>query len=189
MSSGRLIPLADAPGIPRWAPDRGVGFGGAIARFWLKYGDFSGRASLREYWFGWLFLAGGYVVSLGLLYGFLIPYSTAPRGSFPPIFGIGVLLTVCWFAATVVPWLALEARRLHDANLSGYLLFIHLASWIGALVLLVMCQLGANPLGRRFDAPTGEPPRHGAVGNWPPAPGEPDMPYPVAAAPPPPPSP
>ncbi|GAA4746647.1 hypothetical protein GCM10025783_18340 [Amnibacterium soli] len=175
MSDARSTP-------PLWAPDHLADFTGSIARFWKKYVQFSGRASRREYWWSFLFVGVVYVLSLTLLYGGLgLWYATSDGEGVPPvIFPIGVALTVGWFLATVIPWLALEARRLHDANMSGFLLFIHLASGPGALVVFILCQLSPNPLGRRFDAPPGEAPRFGRVGDWPAAPGEPNTPYAVA---------
>ena len=167
--------------VPLWAPDYSAGFADSIARFWRKYARFDGRASRREYWWTYLFLALGYLLSLTLLYGGLGIWqaTSGSEGTPPVIFPVGVALTVGWFLATALPWLALEARRLHDANLSGFLLFIHLASWPGALAVLILDQLNPNPLGRRFDAPPGEAPRFGRVGDWPAAPGEPVVPYAV----------
>lgn len=171
--------------VPAWAPAYSIGFRAAVRRFWSKYARFDGRASRAEYWWTYLFLAIGYAITLTVLYGGLgLWYATSDGEGVPTgfVFPIGVLLTVGWFIATVVPWLALEARRLHDANLSGFLLFIHLASWPGALVVFILTQLSPNPLGRRFDAPPGEPPRFGRVGVYPPAPGEPDVPLTVVTA-------
>lgn len=175
--------------VPLWAPDYAATFPTAIRRFWRKYATFSGRASHREYWWTYLFLAIPYLVSLTLLYGGLGVWeaTSGSTGAPPVIFPVGVVLTVGWFAATVVPWLALEARRLHDANMSALLLLIHIASWPGALVVFILTQLSSNPIGRRFDAPPGEAPRYGRIGNWPAAPGEPEVAlapaYPSAAYP------
>lgn len=170
--------------VPLWAPHYSANFRQAVTRFWKKYARFDGRASHREYWWTFLFLGLGYLVSLTLLYGGLGIWeaTTGSEGAPPIIFPIGIVLTVAWFLATVLPWLALEARRLHDANLSGYLLFIHLASWLGAIVLFILNQLSSNPLGRRFDAPPGEAPRAARVADWPPAPGEPTIVSPYAPA-------
>ena len=166
--------------VPLWAPLYRATFAQAVGRFWKKAFRFDGRAGYREYWWAYLFLAVGYVVSLTLLYtGLGIWSGSNDEGPPPVIFPIGLVLTILWFLATVVPWLSLEARRLHDANKSGFLLFIHLASWPGAITVFVLTQLGPNPLGRRFDAPPGEAPRFARVGSWPAAPGEPDMAFPV----------
>lgn len=165
--------------VPLWAPDYSAGFTTAIARFWKKYATFAGRASRSEYWWTYLFLGLGYVLSLTLLYGGLGIWeaTTGSEGAPPVIFPIGIFLTLGWFLATIVPWLALESRRLHDANMSALLLLLHLASWPGAIVVFILDQLSPNPLGRRFDAPPGEAPRFGRVADWPPAPGEPVVSY------------
>jgi uncharacterized membrane protein YhaH (DUF805 family) len=169
------------PEVPLWAPDYRAGFADAIARFWKKYARFDGRASRREYWWTYLFLALGYILSLTLLYGGLGYWEATSGGDGAPpiVFPIGIALTTGWFLATIVPWLALEARRLHDANLSGLFLLLHLATQIGSIVVFILCQLSPNPLGRRFDAPPGEPRRLGRVADWPPAPGEPELPFAV----------
>lgn len=159
--------------IPLWAPHYTSTFGDAIGRFWRKYVNFSGRASRREYWWTYLFLAIGYLIALTLIY---VPLIVTSVNNEQPnaIFAIGVFLFCAWFLGTIVPWLALEARRLHDGNFSALFLLLHLATTFGAIAVFVMCQLNPNPVGRRFDAPPGEAPRHQLPGNWPPAPGEPN---------------
>lgn len=165
--------------VPLWAPLYRASFIAAVGRFWKKYASFDGRASYSEYWWTFLFLSLGYVVSLTLLYTGLGIWSAESDSQGPPpvIFPLGLVLTVVWFLATIVPWLALEARRLHDANKSALLLLIHLASWPGGIAVFVLTQLPSSPLGRRFDAPPGEAPRLARIGSWPAAPGEPDTGY------------
>ena len=172
-----------ATDVPDWAPAYDATLRVAWRRFWTKYSRFDGRASRAEYWWTWLFLAVPYVVFLTLFYTGLGIWSATSDDEGPPpvLFPAGGVLVALWFLATVLPWLALEARRLHDANMSGLLLLIHIASWPGALAVFILTQLSPNPLGRRFDAPPGEQPRYARVGVYPPAPGEPDVPL-VAVA-------
>ena len=162
--------------IPLWAPDYTASFGVTIRRFWRKYADFSGRASRREYWFSYLFVAIVYIVGLVLVYTPII-VAAATRSQPSAFIALGAFLLFGWFVATIVPWLALEARRLHDGNFSALFLLLHLLPSFGSLAVFVMCQLNPSPLGRRFDAPPNEPPRGAVVANWPAAPGEPERYY------------
>lgn len=66
---------------------------------------------------------------------------------------VGYILLVIWALATIVPSLALTVRRLHDVNMSGWLVLLGLVPFLGALALLVFMILPANPAGQRFDQP------------------------------------
>ncbi|MCU1523797.1 MAG: hypothetical protein JWO18_691 [Microbacteriaceae bacterium] len=72
---------------------------------------------------------------------------TGPNG-----LGIVVSIVIVLFAlATIVPSLALTVRRLHDANLSGFFIFLSLVPFVGGIIVLVMTLLPSNPQGQRFD--------------------------------------
>ena len=80
-----------------------------------KYADFSGRASLSEYWWFVLFLLLGAIVA-NLL------------GS-----TVGLIFSL----ATLVPALAAATRRLHDTHRSGWWLLIGLVPLLGQIILIV----------------------------------------------------
>lgn len=126
-------------------PWYGAPFGGAVRRFWRKYTVFTGRASRSEFW--WWSLTS-FVVGLALQ---LVPQLFTPGA---PAFEnpVGSYLFVLWGLVTLVGSLALGARRLHDANRSGFWQFLHVAFGIGSLVLLVLFLLPSDPKGTRFDA-------------------------------------
>lgn len=99
-------------------------FGEAIKTCFSKYADFNGRAPRSEYWWWTLF------VLLASLAAGLINDK------------VGGLLSL----ATLLPGLAVSARRLHDTNRSGWfqlLMFIPLIGWIVLLVWMV--QEGREP--------------------------------------------
>ncbi|WP_374008458.1 DUF805 domain-containing protein [Leifsonia sp. LS-T14] len=142
--------------VPLWAPHYGAPFGEAFVRYWKKYARFDGRASRSEYW--WWALADAVIVLTlfaTVWIGTLIGSSVDAEGSFTPGPGVafGVLLLVGWWLATVIPGLALAARRLHDADLSGLFLLLLLIPSLGGLVILIMTLLPPNPLGARYDRP------------------------------------
>lgn len=138
---------AGAP--PLWAPYYGAPLPDAVKRFWTKYTVFSGRASRSEYWWWFLVSAGvGIVLQIfSTATGGTGTATTAPGpGAVPVLIILGL-----WGVATVIPSLALAVRRLHDVNLSGWLILVALVPILGGLALLVMTILPSNPQGQRFD--------------------------------------
>ncbi|MFF1571231.1 DUF805 domain-containing protein [Leifsonia sp. NPDC058292] len=147
--------------MPLWAPHYDAPLGVAFSRFWTKYARFDGRASRAEYW--WWQLAQAvvlfvlFIVTLG---GGLAGATVTADGRSEPGPGIyvGGSLLLLWWLATLVPSLSLLARRLHDVNLSGWLILIGLVPYLGGIALLVMTLLSPNPYGARFDRPDDEVP-------------------------------
>jgi uncharacterized membrane protein YhaH (DUF805 family) len=80
-----------------------------------KYADFSGKASRSEYW--WFVL-------------FILLVSMAASVISPKLSALFTL-------ATLLPSIAIAARRLHDTNRSGWWQLIVLVPLIGFIVLLV----------------------------------------------------
>ena len=124
-----------------------VGFGEAIKRFFAKYAQFSGRASRSEYWWVALFF---------FLVSFVLNTLVTAVGtdSFGELNGLGVVLSLVLFVfafGTLVPSLAVAVRRLHDVNLSGWMLLIGLIPFVGWIVLIVLTVLPPKPEGARFD--------------------------------------
>jgi uncharacterized membrane protein YhaH (DUF805 family) len=153
-------PQYQAPGTPAfnsepplWAPYYGAPFKAAVQRFFKKYATFSGRASRSEYWWWTL---------VSVLVSFVINIISGPGAAATTDFStgtggggstFGLILAFLWFAAVIVPSIALSVRRLHDVNMSGWLILIGLVPFLGALALLVIMILPPNPAGQRFDRP------------------------------------
>jgi uncharacterized membrane protein YhaH (DUF805 family) len=144
---------------PLWAPYYGAPFPAAVRRFFKKYATFSGRASRSEYWW-WTLVSVGVSIIVNIIIGAGASATPASSslGSTPapgPGAIVGYILLVIWALATVVPSLALTVRRLHDVNMSGWLVLLGLVPFLGALALLVFMILPSNPAGQRFDQPGG----------------------------------
>lgn len=139
---------------PLWAPYYGASLGAAVNRFFKKYTVFHGRASRSEYWW-WALVAFGVSIILQILIasgngGAISGTVTSAPG---PGLVIGGILAAIWGLGTVIPSLALVARRLHDVNLSGWLMLVALVPFLGGVALLVMTILPSSPAGQRFDQP------------------------------------
>ncbi|MGH8766199.1 MAG: DUF805 domain-containing protein, partial [Burkholderiales bacterium] len=99
-------------------------FGESIKTCFSKYAEFSGRAKRSEYWWWVLFYV---LVSAGL--GMI-------NQILPGLFSL----------ATLLPYLAVGARRLHDTDRSGWWQLIGLIPLIGWIVLLIWyVQEGKEP--------------------------------------------
>ena len=89
-----------------------------------QYAAFSGRASRSEYW--WFHLA------LWLSFVLLIV----------PL--IGILIYVVIVLGSIIPSVAVSARRLHDSNKSGWYQLIGLVPFIGGIALIVLYALPSD---------------------------------------------
>lgn len=101
----------------------GMGFGETLAYFFDHYLDFNGRARRKEYW---------YMVLWNLI--FMIPF---------PLYPI-------WFLVTMIPFLALMCRRLHDQGLSGWFILIGLVPILGEIVIFVFTLIDSEPNTNRW---------------------------------------
>ena len=112
-----------------------MNFFDAIKICFVKYTDFSGRASRSEFWLFTLFI---FIVSLVLL--FLDPMLAGEAfleydNIFPPL---GTIFSIITF----IPSISVTARRLHDVNRSGWWMLI-LFTVIGIVPLLYWnCKKG-----------------------------------------------
>ncbi|PYH01859.1 DUF805 domain-containing protein [Arthrobacter stackebrandtii] len=122
---------------PESLPLHGATLIQSVGRFFRKYATFTGRASRAEFWFVQLFMVLAFFI-LAVL-GSVIGSDTA-----------AVLIIIGWFG-TLVPWLALAVRRLHDANLSGGLVALWLVPYVGFAVVLILALMAAKPEGARYD--------------------------------------
>lgn len=104
----------------------------AVKVCFSKYVTFTGRARRAEYW--WFTLAILLVsVALGL-------FDVLVQG-IDYTFGVGDL----WSLATILPSLAVTARRLHDVDRTAWWMLLWLIPIIGWIVLLVWtCSKGTT---------------------------------------------
>lgn len=139
---------------PLSAPLYGATLGQAVTRFFKKYATFSGRASRSEFWWFFLvnFVVGGVLYGIALAAG-AIGFSVDANGQLQQATGpfIAALPYILWVLATIVPWLALAWRRLHDTNKSGAFYFLGLIPFVGGIIVLIFFLLPSDPAGARFD--------------------------------------
>lgn len=100
-----------------------------------KYAVFSGRARRKEYW--WFGLITGIIALVLSLPYYLHAADNVQLAS--------SCLVSLYSLATLVPTFAVEVRRLHDTNHSGWWVFIGLVPIIGEIVLLVWLVTDSDP--------------------------------------------
>ena len=136
--------------VPLSQPLYGASIADAFRRFWTKYGTFSGRASRSEYWW-WVLIAA--VVAFVLQILSTVAGASSNSSGPSALFVVVAILAVVWGLATIIPSFALLARRLHDANYSGWFMLLGLIPFVGGIIVLVFALLPSNPAGQRFDQP------------------------------------
>lgn len=102
----------------------------------LRYADFKGRSGRAEFWvfFGLSVAMIVFVVSLtGLTTETTNPEkltsSVTPSTNASPT---GAIIYIIWWFASIVPWIAVQVRRLHDQGRSGWLVLIGLGGYVAA---------------------------------------------------------
>lgn len=101
-----------------------------------RYADFNGRSRRKEYW---MFLLGVLIVAivLGIIEGVL-----GLNGMVAGVYGPLTLLLVL---ALIVPGIAVQVRRFHDQDKSGWFVLLALIPFLGGLIVLVfMCLEGTK---------------------------------------------
>lgn len=118
-----------------------------------KYADFSGRASVREYW---MFVVGnliiGFVGGLGaLILAFIIGLGT-------DIYGLGFLFYILVVGGyglyIIIPSISITVRRLHDQDKSGAFYFLTFIPYVGPIVILVFMCLQGNTGSNQYGEPS-----------------------------------
>lgn len=93
-----------------------------------KYADFTGRARRQEYW---MFILFYFIVSIIL-------------GIVDGVLGLQIL-GLLFSLASLVPSLAIGARRLHDTGRSGWWQLLYLIPLIGLIIMIIFLVQDSHP--------------------------------------------
>ena len=120
-----------------------------------RYFDFSGRSRRKEYWMFTLLVVLVYILCFALIAagGGL---SMSPTGG-TQLGGMGMLGAIVlgiFVLGSIIPMLAVQVRRFHDQDKSGWFVLLGFIPYIGGLVVLVfMCLDGTKGPNRFGDDP------------------------------------
>ncbi|EGD36905.1 inner membrane protein YhaH [Streptococcus sanguinis SK150] len=109
----------------------------AYKKFWKGYVDFTGRSTRSEYW--WPVLC--HILVMILLPSFALVIETALNSETGGVLStIFAGLLVIYFISILLPYLAIQIRRLRDAGFHWALIFLSIVPF-GRLVLTILyCQ-------------------------------------------------
>jgi len=102
-----------------------------------KYVDFTGRASRKEFW---MFVLVNIIIS--------VIFSILTR--------IPILRVIFWIVftlfslAVLVPSIMLGIRRLHDINLSGWLMLLCLIPVVNVVAIFLLCVIEGNQYDNQY---------------------------------------
>jgi uncharacterized membrane protein YhaH (DUF805 family) len=101
-----------------------------------RYADFSGRSRRKEYW---MFVLGMVIAVIALS---IVERLVGLGGMVGGVYGP---LTVLFFLAIIVPGIAVQVRRFHDQDKSGWFVLLSFIPFVGGLIVLVfMCLEGTR---------------------------------------------
>ena len=110
-----------------------------------RYADFQGRSRRKEYWMFFLLMMIIYSAFMAPLMLGGLATSMAGQQAPGPLFFVGMGLFVLFALAVFIPSIAVQVRRFHDQDRSGWMVLIALIPYIGGIVVLVfMCLEGTR---------------------------------------------
>jgi uncharacterized membrane protein YhaH (DUF805 family) len=110
-----------------------------------RYADFSGRSRRKEFWS--FILAVAFVAVLLAVAGVVIGSGAEELGTQ----GVPLaILLVLFGAALLIPSIAVQVRRFHDQDKSGWFVLINFVPYLGGLVVLVFMLLEGTRGPNRF---------------------------------------
>jgi uncharacterized membrane protein YhaH (DUF805 family) len=116
-----------------------------------RYADFRGRSPRAEYWWFVLFQ---WLALMALV--FLAVAVAGPSKESNPFFGAFIVPFVIGFVGLIIPNIAVQVRRLHDQDRSGWFILLFVIPYVGGLIAIAfMCipgtrgpnRFGADPYG------------------------------------------
>lgn len=109
-----------------------------------RYADFSGRSRRKEYWmFALLIVIVG--VALGLITGQFTTISDSTNAFEMATWSSTSILLGLFYLAIFIPALAVQVRRFHDQDKTGWLVLLNFIPFIGGLIVLIfMCLDGTH---------------------------------------------
>ena len=109
-----------------------------------RYADFQGRSGRMEYWMFQLFVV--LVLTAAIILAVVAGVTgSASGGAVSPLFLIVGGLIVVFVLGSFIPSIAVQVRRFHDQDKSGWFILLGLIPYFGGLIMLIfMCLEGTR---------------------------------------------
>ena len=114
-----------------------------------RYFDFEGRSRRKELWLFSLFIMIVYSVLIVLVLAGGFSMGEAAE-DVAPLSWIALALLVLFGLATIIPSLAVQVRRFHDQDRSGWFLLLNFIPYLGGLIVLVFMLMEGTRGPNRF---------------------------------------
>jgi uncharacterized membrane protein YhaH (DUF805 family) len=100
-----------------------------------RYADFNGRSSRKEYWMFTLLIGLATLVMMLLITANTSPFGMGTVGT------MAVAILIVGLCGILVPSIAVQVRRFHDQDKSGWFALLNLIPYAGSLIVLVFMLL------------------------------------------------
>ncbi|MBP1044439.1 DUF805 domain-containing protein [Vagococcus sp. BWB3-3] len=108
----------------------------AYKLFWLNYANFKGRTTRKEYWLAILLKTIVDILVILPMLAIILWKSYDPDGEF--YVKLTLFFINCYLLIILIPNLSISVRRLADADLPRWLIFIRLIPFVGDMILTVL---------------------------------------------------
>ncbi|MFM6832695.1 MAG: DUF805 domain-containing protein [Novosphingobium sp.] len=110
-----------------------------------RYADFSGRSQRKEYWMFVLFTFIVVAVCMALMFAGGMALDESGQASPGPLFWLGVVILAIWGIGSIVPSIAVQVRRFHDQDKSGWMVLLGFIPYVGSIIVFIfMCIEGTR---------------------------------------------
>jgi uncharacterized membrane protein YhaH (DUF805 family) len=107
-----------------------------------RYADFSGRSRRKEYWMFALFNIIVFAVLGSLMFMGSDVFGT---GSLGPLGWLAAALIGLFWLVVLIPGIAVQVRRFHDQDKSGWFVLLNFVPYVGGLIVFIfMCLEGTR---------------------------------------------
>jgi uncharacterized membrane protein YhaH (DUF805 family) len=110
-----------------------------------RYADFSGRSPRAEYW--WFLLLEWLAMMVFIV---LVVTAVGDSKETNPYFDAFIVPFVLAFIVLIVPNIAVQIRRLHDQDRSGWFILLFAIPYIGGLIGFIFMCIPGTPGPNRF---------------------------------------
>ena len=115
----------------------------SVKEFFAKYVTFTGRTSRKTYWLTilGLFILSFIVGFIAGIIGFIVGADNETTST-----AIGIIVGL----AILLPSIAMDIRRMHDINKSGWWILISLVPFVGGIIFFVFTLLPSVNEGNNY---------------------------------------
>jgi uncharacterized membrane protein YhaH (DUF805 family) len=115
-----------------------------------RYADFQGRSRRQEYWMFALFIFL-VMIAWGIVFAILGGFSGYENGT-----GLGTLPMI-WallagvaYLGIIIPSIAVQVRRFHDRDMSGWFVLLNFIPYVGGIIVFIFMVLPGTVGENRF---------------------------------------